>query len=231
MPLQRLHNDLLAAYGSQGWWPLHSHDGSNPTKTGACRGYHPGDYSFPRTDAERFEICLGAILTQNTNWMNVEKAIVNLSRLKALDAKRLLKLDEATIKDAIRPAGYYNQKTKKLRIFAEFYLTQKGKQPTREQLLELWGIGPETADSMLLYAYHVPVFVVDAYTKRLLISLKLANEKTTYEAMQRLFHDQLPADHELFNEYHALIVEHAKRLKAGTATTLHLYKHRDSRRA
>jgi endonuclease III related protein len=218
--LLKIHKSLLNAYGPQGWWPLHSHDGSNPTKTGACRGYHPGDYSFPHTNSERFEICLGAILTQNTNWQNVEKAIVNLSKLKALDAKRLLKLDEAKLKEAIRPAGYYNQKAKKLRIFAEFYLTIKGRTPARDQLLDLWGVGPETADSILLYAYKVPVFVIDAYTKRLLKSLGLADDDSKYDEMQALFHDRLPKDQELFNEYHALIVEHAKRTATGNALNL-----------
>jgi endonuclease III related protein len=192
---QKQYKTLLDKYGPQGWWPLHSHDGSNPTKTGACRGYHPGDYSFPHNDSERFEICVGAILTQNTNWINVEKAIINLSKLDAFDSKRLLKLYDTELKDAIRPAGYYNQKAKKLRIFAEFYLKLGKRKPTREELLGLWGIGPETADSILLFAYNVPVFVIDTYTKRFLISLGMADEETTYDEMQSLFQKRLPLDH------------------------------------
>jgi endonuclease-3 related protein len=214
--LRQLHDRLLEEYGPQGWWPLCAHLGTNPTKTGSIRGYHPGDYSFPRTDNERFEICVGAILTQNTAWTNVEKALLALHEKGCLDAKKLATLPLPSLKKAIRPAGYYNQKAKKLKIFTAFYTALAGRTPTRDELLSLWGVGPETADSILLYAYGVPVFVIDAYTRRVLASEKLATKEATYDALQELFHTTLPSSQEgavaLYQEYHALIVEHAKRL-------------------
>lgn len=219
MDLRRLYDNLLAAYGPQGWWPLLSHNGSNPTKTGSISGYHPGDFSFPHDDRERFEICLGAILTQNTAWVNVEKALRNLDALHAIDPARLLALHPATLKKAIRPAGYYNQKARKLKVFASFYTALNGATPARDALLAVWGIGPETADSILLYAYKKPVFVIDTYTRRVLASLKLAKKEASYEELQSLFHRQLPADAVLYNEYHSLLVEHAKRVKDGSAHT------------
>lgn len=215
--LARLYKELLVTYGPQGWWPLCAHLGTNPTKTGSVRGYHPGEYSFPRTDNERFEICVGAILTQNTAWTNVEKALLALHAKGCLDPNKLASLPLPSLKTAIRPAGYYNQKAKKLRIFTDHYLGLKGRTPTRDELLSLWGIGPETADSILLYAYGVPVFVIDAYTRRVLASEKLAKKDATYDALQALFHTALPSTQEgavsLYQEYHALIVEHGKRLK------------------
>ncbi len=221
--LQRLYTTLLEHYGPQGWWPLVAHLGTNPTKTGSIRGYHPGDFGFPRSDNERFEICVGAILTQNTAWTNVEKALLALHEKGCLDAKKLASLPLPSLKKAIRPAGYYNQKAKKLTIFTAFYTALAGRTPTRDELLALWGIGPETADSILLYAYGVPVFVIDAYTRRVIAAEKLipARKGRTaadldYHDLQRLFHDALPASQKgavaLYQEYHALIVEHAKNL-------------------
>lgn len=217
--LRRLYTCLLSAYGPQGWWPLLNHDGSNPTKTGSISGYHPNDHSFPHDERERFEICIGAILTQNTAWTNVEKALRNLDALRAIDPVRLLALHPATLRKAIRPAGYYNQKAKKLRIFAVFHSGLQGRTPTRDELLALWGIGPETADSILLYAYGVPTFVIDTYTRRILASLRLAKADADYDDLQSLFSRQLPDDSALYNEYHALLVEHAKRLRNGSAHT------------
>jgi len=105
----KLYKLLLKAYGPQGWWPLLQYPGTNPTKTGAVRGYHPGDYAFPKNREEQFAICLGAFLTQNTAWTAVEKSLLNLQELNALAPERLWRLDEEKFKKAIRPSGYHNQ--------------------------------------------------------------------------------------------------------------------------
>ncbi|MFP4424032.1 MAG: endonuclease III domain-containing protein [Candidatus Woesearchaeota archaeon] len=201
------YKSLLEKYGLQGWWPLLEVDGCNPTKTGSCRGYHPGDYSYPKNLRQRFEICIGSILTQNVGWINVEKALLNLSELKSIEAKELLLLSDEKLKEAIKPAGYYNQKAKKLRIFAEFFEQKRGK-PTREELLSLWGIGEETADSMLLYAYSEPTFVVDTYTRRI-----FDMKQESYGQVKEFFERNLPKDYRVYQEYHALLVEHAKVFK------------------
>ena len=209
--ITKIYPILLKNYGPQGWWPLTSHKGKNPTKTGSIRGYHPGDYSFPRNKEEQFEVCIGAILTQNTAWANVEKALINLKKLKAINPKRILSLDDEILKNAIKPAGYFNQKAKKLKIFSEFYIKLKGKTPSREELLNLWGVGPETADSILLYAYKKPIFVVDAYSKRIFSRAGFFKDNSSYEDIQSFFYQNLKSDERTFNEFHALIVEHAKR--------------------
>jgi len=184
----QLYYELLKKYGPQGWWP--------------CPDYHPGDYSFPKTADQRFEICVGAILTQNTAWTNVEKALLNLKRANALNLKNFLKLSDGKLRELIKPAGYFNQKAKKLQIFAKFLHNT----PTRELLLNLWGIGPETADSMLLYAYKQPFFVVDTYTKRLFPEFK----DLDYEEIRKKFETALPKDYKMYQEYHALIVKQVK---------------------
>lgn len=202
--VKQMYNRLLKKYGPQGWWPLQEHKGVNMTKTGSSKGYHPGDFDFPKNERQRFEICVGAILTQNTNWANVEKALTGLGKVSC---SKIIKMDIDELKKRIRPAGYYNQKARKLKEFAEFYNRLKRK-PTREELLSIWGIGPETADSMLLYAWKEPRFVVDAYTKRI-----FGMEGKDYDDVQKHFEKKLPKDHKVYQEYHALIVEHAKRIK------------------
>lgn len=207
----RLYCRLLAEYGPQGWWPLLAHPGVNPTKTGSCRGYHPGDYSFPHHERERFEICCGAILTQNTAWPNVEAALLNLDRLEALEPGRLLALTPAALRQAIRPAGYYNVKAEKLQVFARFHGALGGRVPTREELLALWGVGPETADSIRLYAYGQVEMVVAAYTRRALAWLGLVAHGAAYGAVKAVCVRQLPADVRVYQEFHALMVELGKR--------------------
>lgn len=210
--IEKLYHGLLKLYGPQGWWPLLDHCGTNPTKTGSISGYHPGDYSYPKNKHQQFEICVGAILTQNTNWINVEKALLNLKQHNILNPTKLTTKNQEAIKTAIRPSGYFNQKTKKLIIFAHFFRNLPSKKiPTRNQLLELWGVGPETADSILLYAFKQPEFVIDAYTKRILLKENLIQEKATYDQIKQLFQKNLKPDYTLFQEYHALLVEHAKR--------------------
>jgi len=208
--LSDIYTQLFNAYGPQGWWPLLDHGGSSPSKTGSRRGYHPGQYK-KRTRKQRFEICIGAILTQNTNWTNVERALGNLHKAEMIDAFKICTARPAMIEKHIRPSGYFRQKTRKLKEFASFYLKLNGQTPSRDQLLAIWGIGPETADSILLYAYDIPTFVIDGYTKRILSHLGVIREGTPYEDVQTLFHTRVKKDVRAYQEYHALLVEHAKR--------------------
>ena len=179
---------LLAAYGQQHWWPADS----------------------------AFEMMVGAILTQNTNWQNVEKAITQLKAVDALDAQTMLDMDEARLRELIHPSGFFRQKAARLRLLCSFYLEQGREQgiknlpDARASLLSLNGIGPETADSMLLYALGTPVFVVDAYTRRIFARLGLTAADATYSELQEYFHAQLDKDVSLYKEFHALIVQHAK---------------------
>jgi endonuclease III related protein len=212
-PLYRMYSELLEAYGPQGWWPLMTHDGVNPTKTGSITGYHPGDYSFPRNDSERFEIYVGAILTQNTAWPNVEKALKALTAAKALNPDAMLTLPESDLAALIRPSGYHNTKARKLKEVATFVLKLGHRVPERTELLAVWGIGPETADSIRLYAYGQPEMVVDAYTRRVLEPLGWIAGKSSYETLKRYCIENLPEDVRTYQEFHALIVEHAKRMK------------------
>jgi endonuclease III related protein len=210
----KIYNCLFASYGPQGWWPLtelHEAGGINPTKTGSIQGYHPADYTYPQTRNQQFEIICGALFTQNTSWMQVEKALLNLKQIHSLSPESILSLDLETLKEAIRPAGYYNQKATHLKRLTSWFLKLGNRVPLREELLSLKGVGPETADSILLYAFKQPSFVVDAYTKRIVTNLILADEKATYNEIKALFEENLPEDLAVYQEYHALLVEHAKR--------------------
>ena len=213
--LRALHAGLLAAYGPQGWWPLLGHAGVNPTKSGSVTGYHPGDYSFPHTPAEAFEIGCGAILTQNTAWPNVEKALLALHSAGWLGPAALLAAPPPELALAIRPAGYFNSKAEKLRHWATFWRALRpGETPSRERLLAVWGIGPETADSIRLYAFGQREMVVDAYARRVLSGLGFCAPDAGYDALKQLCINALPARLEVYLEFHALLVEHAKRLRA-----------------
>lgn len=169
-----------------------------------------------------FEVIVGAILTQNTAWQNAEKAITGLKEENLLSPDKLLKLTHKGLARLIRPSGYYNQKAKKLKNMASFIdsrfkgsLGNMNKIETkllREQLLEVNGVGPETADSILLYAFKRPVFVVDAYTKRIFSRMRLIKPSDDYSRIQSLFTENLNPEVALFNQYHALIVELGKRI-------------------
>jgi len=160
------------------------------------------------------------VLTQNTAWSNVEKAIVNLRKKKLLSPQKMKKVSSGTLRALIRPSGFYNEKTKKLKALVSYLmescggnLGKLGSSETaflRKELLAIKGIGPETADSILLYAFGRSVFVIDAYTKRIFERHKLVREDDTYEEMQEFFMKNLPRKAKLFNEYHALIVELGK---------------------
>jgi endonuclease-3 related protein len=211
--LEALYAQLLSAYGPQGWWPLSSRSGK---RSFDARGYHRGVFVHPRTAEDRFEIAMGAILTQNSAWTNAETALERLrkagirlpSDIHSHPKKRLARL--------IRSSGYFNQKARKLKEIAVLFRTTgslaQRAAPSREKLLSCWGIGPETADSILLYAFRMPFFVVDTYTRRLLDRTGILEGalRLGYDDIQKLFLDALPHTHQLFNEYHALIVEHAK---------------------
>ncbi|MCF7985693.1 MAG: endonuclease [Thiohalocapsa sp.] len=161
---------------------------------------------------------IGAVLTQNTAWTNVERALTRLAERVPLEAQALLSLEHAALADAIRPAGYFNVKACRLQAFCEGFLAHGGvsglaaldTRTLRATLLALHGIGPETADDILLYAFERPVFVVDAYTRRLFTRLGLLAGSESYETVRALFENGLEADVALFNEYHALIVRHGK---------------------
>ncbi len=191
--LLKIYKKLYDCFGPQQWWPAET----------------------------PFEVMVGAILTQNTNWSNVERAIANLKANNMLNPHRIYRCTHNRLAELIRPAGYFNIKAQRLKSFVEYFVKRysanidsMGKVPTRllrEELLEVRGIGPETADSILLYALQRPVFVVDAYTKRVLVRHRIIEDvKVTYDEVQRIFHDHLPEDVQLFNEYHALFVRLGK---------------------
>lgn len=190
--LLAIYDKLYDAFGPQKWWPADS----------------------------AFEVMVGAILTQNTSWKNVEKAIANLKEQHVLSAQKLLCMDKRRLARLIRPAGYYNIKAERLKEFIRFlsaeFRADIKKMSTcrsgalRRRLLEVSGIGPETADSMLLYALNKPVFVVDAYTLRIMSRHGLIDAEAKYDELQNLFRKNLKNSVKLFNEYHALLVKLGK---------------------
>ena len=199
---------LLQHFGPQGWWPTTASGKIVPE-------YRKRNTYGKLTEKERFEICLGAILTQNTSWKNVEKAIENLNKKNLISADKIASLDVRKLAEYIRPSGYYNQKAKRLKAFAKYIsdryrsklsnLLGKPLRSARKELLELNGIGPETADSMLLYAGNCPSFVVDAYTVRLGERLGWFKNKD-YHKIKKFFESCLPESSVVYKEFHALIV-------------------------
>lgn len=190
--LPRVYSALYSAFGPQHWWP-----GSTP-----------------------FEIAVGAILTQNTSWTNASRAVNELERRRLLHPKRLHGLSTRKLAPIIRSSGYYNQKALRLKRFVRHLICRhqgslrkmksRPVEALRKELLGLSGIGPETADSILLYALDKPVFVVDAYTRRVLTRHSLVSPKVSYEEIQRFFVENVPRSLQMYNEYHALIVRLGK---------------------
>jgi endonuclease III related protein len=190
--LTEIYRLLYNEFGSQQWWP--------------------GDTEF--------EIITGAILTQNTNWANVEKAIANLKSVDCLTPEKFHHLDQTQLAKLIRPAGYFNIKAKRLKNFVNWLFKNYNGELNdlkcidtgrlREELLTIKGIGRETADSILLYAFDRPIFVIDAYTARIVFRHQLISPDADYEQLKELFESSLPADTQLFNEYHALLVKLGK---------------------
>ena len=183
-----IFNMLLNAFGKRNWWPGET----------------------------ELEIIIGAVLTQNTSWKNVEKAIDNLKHHNALDIHSLYKMDRETLAMIIKASGFYNIKSNRLKniinvIYNDYSsnilnLKNIDMWSIREKLLEINGIGKETADSIILYALNKPIFVIDVYTKRFLKNHRLYNEESDYDTVQSFFMKNLPNDTYLFNEFHALIV-------------------------
>lgn len=188
LTLSDLYNRLLAHFGHQGWWP-----GDSP-----------------------FEVIIGAVLTQNTSWINVGRAISNLKRESVLDPDSLLSLPLDRLRELIKPSGFYNQKADRLRKITHWWqelwyqnngdISHIATKELRQRLLAINGIGPETADSILLYALDRSVFVIDAYTRRILNRLGLATGNESYDQLQTLFEHDLPCDTELYSDFHAQFV-------------------------
>jgi len=190
--LMTLYERMLRHFGPQHWWP-----GESP-----------------------LEIMIGAVLTQNTNWSNVERAVKNLRRENLINIEKLVKIDQSALAELIRPAGYFNIKAKRLRSLIDFVWREyEGDldrffnlpiDQLRENLLSVNGVGRETADDIVLYAAGKPTFVVDAYTYRIMVRHRLIAEDDDYEAIKEMFETHLPTDVALFNEYHALLVATGK---------------------
>ncbi|MBL7685710.1 MAG: endonuclease III domain-containing protein [Deltaproteobacteria bacterium] len=186
--LDEIYQRMLSHFGPQKWWPAET----------------------------PFEMMVGAILTQNTNWKNVEKAIQNLKLHHLMDAQKLYEISPEYLSQMIKPAGYYNLKANRLKNWVRFLiedyqedLDKMKNEPLsflREKMLQVKGVGPETVDSILLYALHFPIFVIDQYTYRILSRHFLISEDAQYDEMQTFMMNSLALDVELFNEYHALIV-------------------------
>ena len=187
--LEKIRKKLFEYYGSLNWWPADT----------------------------PFEVCIGAILTQNTAWGNVEKAIFNLKKEGLLSCNSIVKADINLIAELIKPSGYFNQKAKKLKAFCEFlkqgfdcnlnsFFSSGSVEGLREKLLSIWGIGRETADSILLYAGCKPIFVVDAYTKRIFSRHGICHEEVEYDDLRLLIEHSIERNVENYNEFHAALV-------------------------
>ena len=190
--LLQIYQKMFEALGPRQWWP-----GETP-----------------------FEVVIGAILTQNTNWSNVEKAIKNLKTAGKLSPEGIYELSVTELAKLIKPSGFFNVKAKRVKAFINWLFSRyegnlskmfaRDLQSLRSELLSVKGIGPETADSILLYAGNMPTFVVDAYTHRIFSRHELIPEESTYDDMKSFFEENLPKDVQLFNEYHALLVNIGK---------------------
>ncbi len=192
MDLRELYERLLRAYGPQNWWPAET----------------------------PFEVVVGAILTQNTAWRNVERAIENLKRAGILTPEDLLATSPDVLRELIRPAGFYNQKVERLRSVCRLIVEHGGLEKLfslplgelRRTLLSVKGIGPETADAIILYAANKPTFVVDRYTHRLFTRLGIWKGPYNYEKLKAFVESQIPPQVDVYKEFHALIDEHSKRV-------------------
>ena len=191
MRLKSVYQSLIEKYGRQKWWPADN----------------------------RFEVMVGAILTQNTSWLNVERALDNLKQANALSPKTITQTNHDVLAKWLKPSGYFNIKAGRLKQFCYWYLDHgsydglkfKRTDKLREMLLSVKGVGPETADDILLYAFNRKVFVVDAYTRRIFSRLGLVDESLGYESLRAVFENELQKETvKTFNEYHALIVRHGK---------------------
>lgn len=187
--IKDIYQRLYKRFGTQNWWPAET----------------------------AFEVMVGAVLTQSTSWKNVEKAIANLKQAKALDPFAINAMEPGELAQLVHPSGFYKVKTARLRALCKWFegewggrvenfKREKNTLEIRRQLLQIYGVGEETADSILLYAMGRPVFVIDAYTKRVMSRLGVETSGNSYQSCQKLFMDNLPLDVVLFNEFHALFV-------------------------
>ncbi|MBI1935687.1 endonuclease III domain-containing protein [Candidatus Woesearchaeota archaeon] len=202
-----IYTNLFSSFGPQLWWPVTPQGKLQPDYSGG-----------PKNEKQQLEVCFGAILTQNTNWKNVEKAIVELNKNNLINIDKISKIKKQKLAEIIKSSGYHNQKAMKLKNFCDFLLKRYNGNlkelfcldilELRKELLSVNGIGPETADSIILYSAKKPIFVVDAYTKR--IFQRLGFKEQSYGGLQQLFMKSLENSEKLFNEYHALLVELGK---------------------
>ena len=191
--IRKIYDKLDKYFGDMGWWPADS----------------------------AFEVIVGAVLTQNTAWKNVEKAIEQLKQNKLLDPKKIKKLSDARLSRLIRSSGYHRVKAERLKAVCRFLekecgwglnkLKRMSAASLREKLLSVKGVGPETADSILVYAFSKPVFVVDAYTRRIFSRHGLTRKDASYGEVQSVVHENFPIAHKKLNQFHALLVETGKR--------------------
>ncbi|WP_297889063.1 endonuclease [Sulfurihydrogenibium sp.] len=186
MLIFQVYKELLKYYGYQNWWPVH--EGQNRI----------------------VEVSVGAVLTQNTSWSNVEKSLENLISANCLNFECLVDIDLEVLKNLIKPSGFYNQKAKTLKELSKLFLSKENIE--REDLLAVKGIGKETADSILLYALDKPYFVTDSYTKRLFYRMGFIKEKISYDELQSFITESIPKDIDIYKEFHALIVKYCKEL-------------------
>jgi len=192
-PIQVYHR-LLKQFGPQGWWPMQN-------------GFSPPEW----------EVCVGAVLTQNTNWGNVEKVLSSLKNAGITTPAKTLKVHNHILKNYIRSSGYYTQKAHRIKALAEFVSQFESEESflhgvDRKDLLLIHGIGPETADSILLYAANKKFFVIDAYTRRIFTRFGMIKEKWDYDKVRLFFEKNLPKDVDVYKEYHALIVRLGKEI-------------------
>jgi endonuclease-3 related protein len=190
--LMQFYDAMAGAYGKQYWWPAD----------------------------DPFEVMVGAVLTQNTNWKNVEKALDNLKAAEVMDPFKMHALSQASLASLIKPAGYFNVKSKRLKNLLAWFcdqhdgsfeaIAQYHTYALQEELINIKGVGRETADAIILYAFNKPTFVIDRYTHRILTRHGLIDMEATYDDMKQLFEGCLPDDLALYNEYHALIVQVGK---------------------
>ncbi len=205
--IQSIFSALSSHFGHQRWWPVTEKGRTYPEYSGG-----------PKNEKQQLEVVFGAILAQNTSWKNAEKAIAELNKSKLIDAVKIGRIDAKKLALTVKSSGFHNQKAKKLKNFCSFLLKnysgslkklfKNGLWELRKELLSVNGIGPETADSIILYSAKKPVFVVDAYTIRIFGRIGYAEKN--YDGLQKLFMKSLPNSERLFNECHALLVELGK---------------------
>ncbi len=188
--LVQVYRRLLESFGPQDWWPVRN-------------GFKPPS----------LEVCLGAVLTQNTSWRNVEKALESMKKAKCNTLEKVSGTPQRELERLVRSAGFYRQKAERVRTLVRFMVSKGSgfRKVGREELLDIKGIGPETADSILLYACNRPFFVIDAYTRRVFSRLGVVKGSEGYEELREMFEHALPRDADVYREYHALIVELGKR--------------------